>query len=224
MTDHGVYKRMGLDNDKNLRGLAKAFADLKEEETYEILERCVAGNTPSLQIIHHLSAGMDEVGRLYKEGDYYLSELVFSGEIFKNAVARIKPLIEAAGCSKSSGTLIMGTVAGDIHDLGKNIVITLLTCAGFEVIDLGVDVPGEMFVETVKASGAPLVGLSTLLTTSFSSMQDIINALTKAGLRGKVKIMIGGSSTSERLKEQIGADYYGRDATDAVTIAKQIFR
>lgn len=213
-----------MKSQKEMTELVRAMTDLEEEKTYEILERYMTDNKPPLQIIDALTAGMDEVGRLYKEGEYFLGELVFSGEIFKNSLARVKPLLEKHDSGKRDGKLIMGTVSGDIHDLGKNIVITLLECAGFEVVDIGVDVPPEKFVEALRDSKARLVGLSTLLTTSFSSMRETIDAIAEAGLRDRVKIMIGGGSTSDRLREQIGADYHGSDATDAVAFAKTVIR
>ncbi len=213
-----------MESNSELTELGKAIANLEEDKTYEILDRYLADSVPPLEIIDELSAGMDEVGKLYKEGEYFLSELVFSGEIFKGAMAKVKPLIETGSGRESSGKLIVGTAKGDIHDLGKNIVITLLECAGFEVIDLGVDVPAEKFVEAVRESGAPLVGLSALLTTAFNSMRETMEAIRNAGLRERVKVMIGGGSTSDKLREQIGADFYGRDATEAVDIAKSVLK
>jgi len=213
-----------VESNSELTELGKAIANLEEDKTYEILDRYLADSVPPLEIIDELSAGMDEVGKLYKEGEYFLSELVFSGEIFKGAMAKVKPLIETGSGRESSGKLIVGTAKGDIHDLGKNIVITLLECAGFEVIDLGVDVPAEKFVEAVRESGAPLVGLSALLTTAFNSMRETMEAIRNAGLRERVKVMIGGGSTSDKLREQIGADFYGRDATEAVDIAKSVLK
>jgi methylmalonyl-CoA mutase cobalamin-binding domain/chain len=121
-----------------------------------------------------------------------------------------------------AGRIIMGTVMGDIHDLGKSIVTTMLECSGFSVIDLGVNVPAERFVEAVKDSGARLVGMSLLLTTAMDAMRETIQSLEKAGLRDCVKIMIGGAPTSERLRDEIGADFYGRDAIEAVAIARHV--
>ena len=213
-----------MENEKQLTELGKAVADLEEDKAYGILDRYLADNIPPLEIIDALSKGMEEVGRKYKDGEYYLSELVFSGEIFKNAMSKLKPLIEASGGRESAGKLIVGTVKGDIHDLGKNIVITLLECAGYEVVDLGVDVPAEDFVKALKESEVGLVGLSALLTTAFDSMRNTVAAIKDAGFGDEVKVMIGGGSTSEKLKKQIGADFYGRDATEAVDIAKSAIK
>ncbi len=143
-----------------LTEIGKSLRDLREQDVEAMVGRAIDAKQPPLEIIDELSAGMDAVGTLYKEGTYFLSELIFSGEIFKKAMDRIKAIIEAGGERKSSGRVIMGTVKGDIHDLGKNIVITLLECAGFEVVDLGVDVPPEKFVAAMKTSPAPMIGLA----------------------------------------------------------------
>jgi len=209
-------------DNKGLIELSVALTGLREDEVCKKLEILLAENVQPLKIINALSKGMEEVGRLYKEGEYFLSELVFSGEIFKNSTAKVKPLLAKSGGRVSRGIVLMGTVKGDIHDLGKNIVITLLECAGFEVLDLGVDVPAERFAQSANEHGIGLVGLSALLTTAFDSMRDAVRAFSDAGTRERVKIMIGGGSTSDNLKDLIGADFYGRDATDAVNIAKKI--
>lgn len=206
----------------DLTELGKALAELQENEVARLVAREIEKKRPPLEIIKELSSGMDVVGSRYKQGEYYLTELLFSGEIFQGAMAKLKPLITAAGGRKSSGKLIMGTAKGDIHDLGKNIVIMLLECAGFEVIDLGIDVAPETFVQALRDSGVKLIGLSGLISTAFGSMEETIAALKQAGLRESVKIMIGGGPTSEDLKNHVGADFYGRDAAAAVDIAKSV--
>jgi len=206
----------------NLTELGKAVADLRDEDADRLVARAIEKKRPPLEIINELSAGMDVVGSRYKEGEYYLTELLYSGEIFQNAMAKLKPLITAVGGRKSSGKLIMGTVKGDIHDLGKNIVVMLLECAGFEVIDLGIDVAPEKFVKALRDSGVKLIGLSGLISTAFGSMEETIAAIKKAGLRESVKIMIGGGPTSEELKNHVGADFHGRDAAAAVDIARSV--
>jgi len=206
----------------NLTELGKALANLQENEVDRLVAREIGKKRPPLEIINELSSGMDVVGSRYKQGEYYLTELLFSGEIFQNAMAKLKPLITAAGGRKSSGKLIMGTVKGDIHDLGKNIVVMLLECAGFEVIDLGIDVAPETFVKALRDSGVKLIGLSGLISTAFGSMEETIVAIKQAGLRESVKIMIGGGPTSEELKNHVGADFHGRDAAAAVDIARSV--
>ena len=206
----------------NLTELEKALADLQENDVERLVAREIEKKRPPLEIINELSSGMDVVGSRYKQGEYYLTELLFSGEIFQNAMAKLKPLIGASGGRQSSGKLIMGTVKGDIHDLGKNIVVMLLECASFEVIDLGVDVAPETFVKALQDSRVRLIGLSGLISTAFGSMEETIAAIKQAGLRESVKIMIGGGPTSEELKNNIGADFYGPHAAAAVDIAKSV--
>ena len=206
----------------NLTELGKALADLQENDVERLVAREIEKKRPPLEIINELSSGMDVVGSRYKQGEYYLTELLFSGEIFQNAMAKLKPLIGASGGRQSSGKLIMGTVKGDIHDLGKNIVVMLLECASFEVIDLGFDVAPETFVKALRDSGVKLIGLSGLISTAFGSMEETIALLKQAGLRESVKIMIGGGPTSEELKNNIGADFYGPHAAAAVDIAKSV--
>jgi methylmalonyl-CoA mutase cobalamin-binding domain/chain len=201
--------------------LSQSLANLEEDAVNQLIEGYLTTNGDPLMIVDALSKGMEKVGRLYKDGEYALAELIYSGEIFKGAMERVKPFIKA-GNDMSAGRIIMGTVMGDIHDLGKSIVTTMLECSGFSVIDLGVDVPAERFVEAVKNSGAKLVGMSLLLTTAMDAMRETIQSLEKAGLRDCVKIMIGGAPTSERLRDEIGADFYGRDAIEAVSIARHV--
>lgn len=209
--------------DRNdLTALSQSMARLDEDAVNGIIDGYITTHADPLKIVDELSQGMEAVGGLYNEGEYALGELVYAGELFKSAMTKIKPYIKATN-SIPAGRLIIGTVQGDIHDLGKNIVVMLLECAGFSVIDLGVDVPPEKFVEAVKNSGAVLVGMSLLLTTAIDAMHATIHALSEAGYRERIKIMIGGAPTNERLKNAIGADFYGRDAVEAVAIAKRFF-
>jgi methylmalonyl-CoA mutase cobalamin-binding domain/chain len=210
-----------MKDQNDITALSQSLANLEEDAVNQLIEGYLTTNGDPLMIVDELSKGMEKVGRLYKDGEYALAELIYSGEIFKGAMERVKPFIKA-GNDMSAGRIIMGTVMGDIHDLGKGIVTTMLECSGFSVIDLGVDVPAERFVEAVKDSGAKLVGMSLLLTTAMDAMRETIQALTKAGYRDRVKIMIGGAPTSERLRDEIGADFYGRDAIEAVAIARHV--
>ncbi len=206
-----------------LSELTEAIADLNEQTVLTCLDHCLARSVPAREIIGTMSAGMEKVGRRYKEGVFFLSELVFAGEIFRNAMERLRPLIGDAKALRQKEKVLVGTVKDDIHDLGKNIVIMMLESAGYEVIDLGVDVPPERFLAAIRDSGARLVGLSVLLTTAFASLKSTVDRITSAGLRDRVKIMIGGSCTSERTRDQVGADYYGSSAVAAVDIAEEVF-
>jgi methanogenic corrinoid protein MtbC1 len=208
--------------DDDMDRLAQTFSALEEDRVYQLVNECLEKSITPLLIVNELSRGMEKVGQLFKDDEYALAELIYAGEIFKEAMEKIKPLL-LAGESRSAGLVIMGTVEGDIHDLGKNIVITMLECSGFKVIDLGVDVPAKKFVEAIKESGASLIGMSLLLTTAMDSLRNAIMAIEEAGIRNNIKIMIGGAPVSEHLRVETGADYLGRDAVEALTIARKVF-
>jgi methylmalonyl-CoA mutase cobalamin-binding domain/chain len=200
--------------------LVKAFVGLDEGGVLQHVEqRLKAGDNP-LAILEDCRQGMNEVGKLFEQGEYFISELIMAGEIFKQAMQLLLPKLAAEGPA-ARGKVVIGTVKGDIHDLGKNIVVTLLKAANYEVHDLGVDVPPERFVETVKETGAKVLGMSGLLTISFDSMKRTVQALTEAGLRDKVKVMVGGGMTSEDVCKYVGADAWGADAQAAVTLCNQ---
>jgi len=159
---------------------------------------------------------MSDVGKRYEAQEYYVSDLIMAGEVFKQAMSKIGEKFETEAGDKK-GAVVIGTVKGDIHDIGKDIVVSLLQAGNYDVIDLGVDVPPEKFVEAVKESGAKVVGLSGLLTIAFDSMKETVDALDEADLN--VKVMIGGGSLTEQVREQVGADALGVDAQAAVSIA-----
>lgn len=197
--------------------LAAMLAGLKEDETLAEVRKALDGGTDPLELVEGLREGMAEVGRRFEEKDYFLSELIMSAEIFKEAIALIEPHL-AAGAGQSKGSVVIGTVKGDIHDIGKNIVATLLRCEGFDVHDLGVDIPPSSFVDKLKETGAPVLALSGLLTLAFDSMKETVETLAEAGLRDKVKVIIGGGPVNEKVVEYSGADAYGADAAQAVKL------
>jgi len=200
--------------------LVNTLADLKEDEALKIVkDRLNAGEEP-LKILEDARKGMEIVGKRFASSEYFIPDLVYSGEILKEVTELVKPKMTKAAESKKLGKVVFGTVAGDIHDIGKDIVAFMLDVNGFEVIDLGVDVPVQKFVDKIKESGAPVVGLSGFLTLAFDSMKQTIEAIQKAGLHDKVKIMIGGGQISEEIRKYTGADAYGKDAMAAVTLAK----
>lgn len=201
--------------------LVQAIADLKEEEVLRIVkERLEAGDDP-LKILEDARVGLEIVGKRFASGEYFIPDLIYSGEIMSQITEIVKPKIgEVQREAKKLGKVIIGTVAGDIHDIGKNIVVFMLEVNGFEVYDLGVDVPPEKFVQKVKETGATILGLSGFLTLAFDSMKRTIEALKEAGLREKVRVMIGGGQVTEEVRKYTGADAYGKDAMAAVTIAK----
>jgi corrinoid protein of di/trimethylamine methyltransferase len=166
---------------------------------------------------------IEEVGDLFGRGEFFLPELVQGAEAMKAAVAVLQPAIDAVGGTRRSlGVAVAGTVAGDIHEIGKTIVCSMLSAAGFSVTDVGCDVPVETFVNTVRETNADLLLLSALLTTTMPNQQKTIEALKAAGLRDSVKVMIGGAPTTRAWAEEIGADGYSEDAIEAVATAKSI--
>jgi 5-methyltetrahydrofolate--homocysteine methyltransferase len=200
--------------------LATMLAELKEDETLAAIRKALDEGADALSLVEGLREGMSLVGKRFEDKEYFLSELIMSAEIFKEAIALIDPHLEADG-GQSKGMVVIGTVKGDIHDIGKNIVATLLRCEGYEVHDLGVDVPSEVFVGKLKETGAVLLGLSGLLTLAFDSMKETVDSLTEAGMRDKVKVIIGGGPVNEKVVEFTGADAYGVDAAHAVKLANQ---
>jgi 5-methyltetrahydrofolate--homocysteine methyltransferase len=160
------------------------------------------------------------VGKRFSDGEYFIPDLVYSGEILKEITDMVKPKLTKAAELKRLGKVVVGTVAGDIHDIGKDIVVFMLDVNGFQVFDLGIDVPAQKFVDTIKETGSRVVGLSGFLTLAFQSMKDTVETIKKAGLRNEVKIMIGGGQIDDQVKGFTGADAYGKDAMEAVKLAK----
>lgn len=204
------------------RDLVGLLADLKEQEALALVrERLDAGEDP-VAILDDARAAMEVVGKRFEENTYFIPDLVYSGEILKTISEIIKPLlVKEEEKSEKLGKVLIGTVAGDIHDIGKNIVTFLLEVNGFEVKDIGVDVPAKKFVEAIKEFEPDVVGLSCLLTVAFDAMKDTITAIQDAGLRDKVKIMIGGGVVDEHLVPYVGADGFEQYASGAVTISKK---
>ncbi len=200
--------------------LTKAIADLEENEALRIArEKLDRGEEPHL-ILEESKNGMEIVGKRFSDGTYFLPELIFSAEILKEITEIVKPKLKKDVQAERLGKAIIGTVAGDIHDIGKDIVVFMLDVSGFEVYDLGVDVPPQKFIEKIKETNAPIVGLSGFLTLAFDSMKETVEAIKAAGLRDKVKIMIGGGQIDDEIRKHAGADAYGRDAMTAVSLAK----
>ncbi len=204
--------------------LAQALANLEEKKVYELVDQKIKDSVHPLEIIKECNDGMVRVGELFSEEKYFISQLIYSAEILKKVMSKLEPLlagIQAEG--GASGKVVIGTVKGDIHDIGKNIVIVLLKGSGFEVIDLGVDVPPEKFVEAVRESNAQVLGLSALLNFTYPAMKEVVDAVNAAGLRDKVKIIVGGTPVNEQVREYAGADYYAKDAVAGVNICKKIY-
>jgi methanogenic corrinoid protein MtbC1 len=200
--------------------LTKLLSDLKESEALAFVKKALTEGVDPMALLNEASEGMKIVGQRFAKEEYFIPDLIFSGEILKGIVEILEPHLQTAKEVKRLGKVVVGTVAGDIHDIGKDLVVFMLDVNGFEVLDLGIDVPAQKFVDTVKESGSNVVGLSGFLTLAFDSMKRTIDAIKEAGLRDKVKIMIGGGQIDEQVKEYTGADAYGRDAVAAVELAK----
>jgi methanogenic corrinoid protein MtbC1 len=203
------------------KDLVNTLADLKEEEALKIVKDRLSAGEDSLKILEDARKGMEIVGNRFASSDYFIPDLVYSGEILKEVTELVKPKLNKAAESKKLGKIVFGTVAGDIHDIGKDIVVFMLDVNGFEVHDLGVDVPVQKFVEKIKETDAPIVGLSGFLALAFDSMKETVEAIKAAGLRDKVKVMIGGGQITDEVKNYTGADAYGKDAMTGVTLAKK---
>jgi 5-methyltetrahydrofolate--homocysteine methyltransferase len=197
------------------------LADLKEEEVLKLTKERLEAGGDAMTILEESRKAMEMVGNRFAEGKYFIPELVYSGELLKQITELVKPYLTQSAESKHLGRVVIGTVAGDIHDIGLNIVGFMLNVNGFEVYNLGVDVPVEKFVEKMKETSAPVLGLSGFLTLAFDSMKETVEALEAAGIREKVKIMIGGGQMDDEIRKYAKADAYGKDAMAAVFLAKK---
>ena len=189
-----------------------------EERVKELLKQ---GVSPEAIMKDAMIPAMDEVGALFQKGEFFVPEMLVAARAMQKGLEVIKPLLVKTGV-KPVGKVVMGTVKGDLHDIGKNLVVMALEGAGFEVIDLGIDVSPAKFVDAIKQHKPQVVGMSALLTTTMLSMRDTIEAIKSAGLRGKVKIMIGGAPVRKEFAEEIGADFYGPDATAGKNYAREV--
>ncbi len=201
--------------------LVHAIADMREEEALKLVREMVEGGVEPMTVLDASREAMTIVGQRYEEGAYFLPELILAGEMLSQIADILKPELAKLPEIKRHGKVLIGTVEGDIHDIGKNIVTFMLDVGGFDVLDLGVDVSPEKFVEAIQDFGPQVVGLSGFLTLAFDTMKETIEAVEAAGLRDGVKIMIGGGQVSEEIREYAGADAYGRDAMAGVTLARK---
>jgi trimethylamine corrinoid protein len=201
--------------------LAALLADLKEEEAIKLTKDRLAKGDDAMKILDDSRKGMEMVGKRFASGEYFIPDLIYSGEILRQISEIVKPKLTGTSKQKKLGKFLLATVSGDIHDIGKDIVGFMMDISGFEVIDLGIDVPKEKIVEAIKNSKPQIVGLSGFLTLAFDSMKETIEAIKAAGLRNNVKIMIGGGQIDEEVKRYTGADAYRPDAVSAVTLAKE---
>jgi 5-methyltetrahydrofolate--homocysteine methyltransferase len=205
----------------DLKKLYDSVVSGDAKTTQAITKEALAAGVDPLKLVNeHMVPAMDEVGRRFEANEYFVPELLISARAMKAALELIRPLLVARG-DKPVGRVAIGTVKGDLHDIGKNLVGSLLEGGGFEVIDLGVNVSPEKFIETVNAKQANIVAMSALLTTTMPSMKTTIDALKQAGVRDKVKVLIGGAPITQKYADEIGADGYSENAVGAVALAKK---
>ena len=198
-----------------LKKITELLVDLNVDEIVEAVKSELNTESPPNEILGALTKGMDEVGRLYEQKEYYLTELVLAGEMMKDVLEVLRPHLKTDDV-KTKGTVILATVEGDNHDIGKNILKIILLSAGYDVIDLGKDVPANKIVSAVKQSGAPIVGLSSLLTMTSNEISVVNQALKDAGLWDQVRLIVGGAPLNMELAKQLGADDFAADAIDGV--------
>ena len=200
--------------------LVKLLSDLKEPEALAFVDKALGEGVDPNDLLGDAKEAMNIVGQRFASEEYFIPDLVFSGEILKGVIKKLEPHLKKGEEEERLGKVIIGTVAGDIHDIGKDLVAFMLDVNGFEVLDLGIDVPVQKFVDTIKETGSTVVGLSGFLTLAFDSMKETVDAIEAAGLRNNVKIMIGGGQMDEQVRDFTGADAYGKDAMAAVKLAQ----
>jgi len=202
--------------------LRQAIIEGDAKKAVAVTEQALAdGADPGDLVTNFMIPAMDDVGRLFECEDYFVPELLLSARAMKGSLALLRPLLAARG-TEPAGRVVIGTVKGDLHDIGKNLVASMLEGGGFEVIDLGADVAPQKFVEAVDASGAGVVCLSALLTVTMPSMRSTIQALCDSGVRDRVKVLVGGAPVTQQFALEIGADAYGANATAAVALARRL--
>ena len=201
--------------------LISHIVEMEEEEALALTKELLDAGTPPMQILDDCRVAMEVVGKRFEEGQYFIPELILAGEMLKAISAEVKPYFQGDQEIEKDAAVIVGTVEGDIHDIGKDVVVFMLDVNGFEVHDLGIDVPPQTFVDKLVETEAPVVALSGFLTLSYDSMKKTVEAIQAAGLRDKVKIMVGGGTVDDQVRQYAGADGYGLDAMAAVSLAKK---
>jgi methylmalonyl-CoA mutase cobalamin-binding domain/chain len=206
-----------------LEKISEAILDLDEPTALRLVEEMITNRVDPVEILEECRRGMLTVGERFERGEMFLSEMIMASEIFKQVTERIKPTLKRIS-SETTGRVTLGTVEGDVHDIGKNIFAALLEADGFEVVDIGVDVPPERFLETIKEHKPNIVGMSSLLSSSLEAMRETVDAITSAGLRGRVKIIIGGGRVDKHAAEYIKPDAYSDNAAQGVKLCLELMR
>lgn len=205
----------------NLKLLEESIAKGKLPEAVEAVKAAIADNEAVQAIMDSMMAAMEDVGQRFEQGKAFVPELLMAGRAMKGVLEHVKPLL---GDSKTSlrGKVVIGTVKGDLHDIGKNLVSSMLEGSGFEVVDLGIDVSTDKFLSAVQEHNPDILCMSALLTTTMTYMKDVVEAVKNAGMRSKLKILVGGAPVSQSFSDQIGADGYGENANSAANLAKAL--
>ncbi len=206
----------------DLEKLTELVIELEVDDIADAVKEALNDGKDAFEVLNSLTKGMDEVGRLYEEKEYYLTELVLAGETMKEAFNILKPALAASDKAEDKVKIIIGTVKGDNHDIGKNILGSLLLSSGFELYDLGMDVDEKLIVEKVKETGAQIIALSSLLTMTVEHIKIVHEALQAAGIRDKVKLIVGGAPLNMELAKRLGADDFADDAVDGVRHIKRL--
>ena len=202
--------------------LTEAVGELDEDKVFEILNSFVATNPSEEEgkkAVEACQAGMAIVGDLFESGEYFVGDLIFAGELLTEGINILKPVIGSGACAKA-GKIVLGTVKGDLHDIGKNIFKSMSEAVGFEIYDLGIDQPASAFVEKIKELKPDIVGMSGVLTLAIESMKDTVDEIVEAGLRDNVKIIIGGNPVTEEVCEHVGADAFTTNAGEGVKMCQ----
>ena len=206
----------------DLKQLTVFFSELDEDEVTNFIDNLIEENATeedAIATIDALKDGMDEVGDLFESGEYFVGDLIYAGEILTDAIERLKPIL-STNVNEKVGKIVLGTAHGDLHDIGKNIFKNMIEIAGFEVYDLGIDVAPEAFVEKVKEVQPQIIGISGVLTLALDNMKKTVEALTEAGLRDSIKVIIGGNPVTKESCDIVGADAFTTNASEGVKICK----
>jgi 5-methyltetrahydrofolate--homocysteine methyltransferase len=197
------------------------MAKLEKENVIKLVKKALKEGVNPYKVLDSLREGMEEIGRYYEQGEYFISELVYAGELMKSAMEILQPHLKVEKTAFSENSVVLGTALGDIHDIGKEIVKTLLVSAGFNVYDLGVDVPPEAFVNKAKEVGAKVIGISALLSTTTHIASDVVKLLSEIGLKNKIKVILGGAAVRSWMIKEFGVDAAVNDAMEGIKIIKQ---
>ncbi|MDH5769680.1 MAG: cobalamin-dependent protein [Candidatus Bathyarchaeota archaeon] len=216
---------MSVDVRGFIKGIQNMVSELAGvEEIKKFVVKALNSRINPVDVMDAVSHGMNVVGEKYEKGEYFLSELIMAGIIAKEIMNTVAPYLNKKADEKSIGKVVIGTVKGDLHDIGKNIVIAMLSSMGFIVKDLGIDVPCKMFVKTIENERPNILAMSCLLTSSMNEMRKVIEELSKVGLRENIKVMVGGRPVTPQFAKAIGADAYGANAFEAVKVAKALMK